>query len=252
MKVIDLFCGAGGFSEGFRQAGFEIILGVDNWGDAIETYAHNQKCDVLESDIKDVTYLPDCDIIIGSPPCQNFSSLNTKKNPCDGLKLIHEFERIVELNRPKYWVWENVEPVKRFYPHASILNSWDFGLAQRRKRAFITSFPFFIMGHLEGKWTPPYGYDGHLASNKGKAGWAHKCRSGTVRTKPIRNLETNEFLMMDEVKELMGFPIDYEFFGTVTSQRKQIGNAVCPPVARAIAEGLINEIQYDSDDSKTA
>jgi len=58
--------------------------------------------------------------------------------------------------------------------------------------------------------------------------------------------------MMDEVKELMGFPIDYEFFGTVTSQRKQIGNAVCPPVARAIAEGLINEIQYDSDDSKTA
>jgi len=241
LKIVDLFCGAGGFSEGFRQAGFEIILGIDNWGDALESYRRNQKCDVLESDIRDVTHLPECDVIIGSPPCQNFSSLNVKKNVCDGLELVHEFERIVELNKPKYWIWENVEYVKRFYPQASVLNSWDSGLAQRRKRAFIANFAFFRLNYLEGKWTPSYGYDGHRAEAKGKAARAHRCRSGTVRTKRIRDLETNEFLSLNKVKELMGFPEDYYLHGGINSQQKQLGNAVCPPVARMIAEGLIND-----------
>ena len=39
--VLDLFCGAGGFSEGFRQQGFDIVLGVDNWQPAIDTFNHN-------------------------------------------------------------------------------------------------------------------------------------------------------------------------------------------------------------------
>lgn len=241
LKCIDLFCGAGGFSEGFRQVGFEIVLGIDKWGDAIESYRCNQKCDVLQSDIREVMYLPECDVIIGSPPCQNFSSLNAKKNVCGGLELVKEFERIVKLNKPKYWVWENVEYVKRFYPQAFILNSWDFGLAQRRKRAFIANFSFFRTSYVKGKWTLPYGYDGHLANANGKSTWKHRCQSGTVRTKRIRNLKTNKFILIDEVKELMGFPKEYVLYGGVSSQQKQLGNAVCPPIAKAIAEGLINE-----------
>ena len=241
MKVIDLFCGAGGFSEGFRQAGFNIILGIDIWDDALESFARNHKCDALKADIKDIDYLPDCDIIIGSPPCQNFSSLNTKKKVSEGLKLIHQFERIIKLNKPKYWVWENVPFIKKFYPHATILNSWDFGLSQRRKRAFIANFSFLQTNHKEGIETPVYNYSGSRAESISRSALAHRCRSGTVRTKPIRNLETNQFLSMNEVKELMGFPIDYEFCGNLTSQRKQLGNAVCPPVAKVIAEGLISE-----------
>ena len=41
MKVIDLFCGCGGFSEGFRQAGFEIVLGVDIWDIACKSFEAN-------------------------------------------------------------------------------------------------------------------------------------------------------------------------------------------------------------------
>ena len=242
-KVVDLFCGCGGFSEGFRQAGFDVILGIDKWRVALKSFKRNHGCDVLQADIRTIDDLPECDVIIGSPPCQNFSSLNVKKNVQDGLELVHEFERIVEHNSPKYWIWENVEYVKRFYPQASILNSWDFGLAQRRKRAFISNFAFFRMGYTRGAWTSPYGYDGHLSNANGKAAWAHRCRSGTVRTKRIRNLETNEFLPIDEVKGLMGFPIDYFLSGGVSIQQKQLGNAVCPPVAKEIAEAIMKEIK---------
>lgn len=41
LTVIDFFCGAGGFSEGFKQQGFDIIQGVDNWKPAIDTFNHN-------------------------------------------------------------------------------------------------------------------------------------------------------------------------------------------------------------------
>ena len=242
LTCVDLCCGAGGFSEGFRQAGFEVILGVDTWGTALQSFKHNQKCDILQMDIRDINELPDCDVIIGSPPCQNFSSLNTKKDVCKGLELINEFERIVKINNPTYWVWENVEFVKRFYPSASILNSWDWGLGQRRKRAFVSNFSMFRMNYKAGYWTQPLGYDGHLAEAKGKAAFAHRCKSGTVRTKRIRDLDTNEFLSIDEVKKLMGFPGEYQLCGSVSLQQKQLGNAVCPPVARSIAEGILNDL----------
>ena len=246
MKVIDLFCGCGGFSEGFKQAGHEIILAVDSWEPALKSHELNHTdCEHWLTHVQYVNdfhgyELPECDIIIGSPPCQNFSSLNIKKNVCNGLELVHEFERIIKISKPKYWIWENVEYVKRFYPSASIINSWDYGLGQRRKRAFISNFTMFRMNYKPGYWTHPLGYDGHLAEANGKAALAHRCRSGTVRTKRIRDLETNEFLSIDEVKKLMGFPIDYKLCGGVSLQQKQLGNAVCPPVAKEFGEYLLN------------
>jgi site-specific DNA-cytosine methylase len=237
--VIDLFCGCGGFSEGFRQAGFKIILGIDIWMDALKSFKINQKCDVLRMDIKDVNLLPECDVIIGSPPCVNFSSINLKREEEIGLVLIHEFERIIKINNPTIWIWENVPSVKKYYPSASILNSWNFGLPQKRKRAFVSNFSFFRMKYEKGKDTKLYGYDGHRASNEGEYGWKHHCKSGTVRTKRIRDIETDKFLSINKVKELMGFPKSYKLYGNITSQQKQLGNAVCPPVAKEIALSIL-------------
>ena len=42
-NIIDLFCGAGGFSNGMEQAGFKSVLGIDMWDDAIDTYNKNHK-----------------------------------------------------------------------------------------------------------------------------------------------------------------------------------------------------------------
>jgi DNA (cytosine-5)-methyltransferase 1 len=87
LRVIDFFCGAGGFSEGFRQMGFKIVYGFDHWKPAIDTfnYNFNLACEVknileFKYSIEEIENLPDTEIIIGSPPCVSFSSSNKSGN----------------------------------------------------------------------------------------------------------------------------------------------------------------------------
>ena len=83
LTVIDFFCGAGGFSEGFRQMGYKIVRGYDNWKPAIDTYNYNYGTNSIIKNILDfkdsvdeIDSIPDTDVIIGSPPCVSFSSSN--------------------------------------------------------------------------------------------------------------------------------------------------------------------------------
>ncbi len=122
-KVLDIFCGAGGFSEGFRQQGFEIKLGIDNWEPAINTFNHNFELncsvkDVLsfEHSVDEIEALPDTEVIIGSPPCVTFSSSNIsgKADKTSGITLTQIFLRIVAVKKWKNgskleaWFMENV------------------------------------------------------------------------------------------------------------------------------------------------
>ena len=123
LTVIDFFCGAGGFSEGFRQQGFEIVAGIDSWKPAIDTFNYNfgLECkprNVLEfeTSIKQIEALPDTDVIIGSPPCVSFSTSNKsgKADKSRGLKLTKIFLRVVAVKKHKQhsklkaWFMENV------------------------------------------------------------------------------------------------------------------------------------------------
>ena len=127
--VIDIFCGAGGFSEGFRQQGFEIKKGIDNWDAAITTFNHNfglkcEKKDVfeLENSVQKIEALPDTDVILGSPPCVSFSSSNKSGNTDKslGIRLTEIFLRIVTVKKwkrdsiLKAWFMENVPNSKAF------------------------------------------------------------------------------------------------------------------------------------------
>jgi DNA (cytosine-5)-methyltransferase 1 len=130
--VIDLFCGAGGFSEGFRQAGFKIIWAVDRWKLAVDTHQENHPesqtlCDdvIRLSKLPDIAFhsiIPDSDVIIGSPPCTYFSNSNRSGNGdvSEGKELIKAFLRIVARKKfkrgsiLKYWILENVPKVR---PH---------------------------------------------------------------------------------------------------------------------------------------
>ena len=121
--VLDMFCGAGGFSEGFRQQDFKIVMGVDYWEPAIKTYNHNFGLNCVtrnilefENDVEKIESLPDTDIIIGSPPCVTFSSSNIsgKADKSSGIKLTQIFLRIVAVKKWKQnsilkaWFMENV------------------------------------------------------------------------------------------------------------------------------------------------
>ena len=112
MRVADFFCGGGGFSEGFRQAGFDIVFAVDKWEPAVTTYRGNKPGvnvvldDVIRiSNLDDEEFertLPDSEVIIGSPPCQAFSHSN-KSGHADktlGIQLINAYLRIIA--RKKY------------------------------------------------------------------------------------------------------------------------------------------------------
>lgn len=123
LTVIDFFCGAGGFSEGFRQQDFEIKIGVDNWQPAIDTFNHNFNLNCKIKNILDFEYsvaeieaLPDTDVIIGSPPCVSFSNSNKsgKADKSLGVRLTEVFLKIVVVKKFKHksilkaWFMENV------------------------------------------------------------------------------------------------------------------------------------------------
>jgi len=167
VKVIDLFCGCGGLSEGFKLAGFDIVGGVDFNAAAIKTYNRNFGegigvcCDLLSmsQDMIVDTFgdLHDVDVIIGGPPCQGFSSANRYKTEGQDPRnrLFFEFVKFVDLAKPKAIVIENVRGIvtmdngyakkrieeifrQRGYSVTHrILDASDYGVPQKRARNFF-------------------------------------------------------------------------------------------------------------------
>lgn len=138
INVIDLFAGAGGFSEGFKQAGFNIVLAIENNPKHRETYSYNhQNTKLVVDDVENVAadgekkncfsiskYLSEqnilCDIIIGGPPCQGFSMAGMRIRKKYKLFsdernfLFLEYYRIVKHINPKVFVLENVPGILNF------------------------------------------------------------------------------------------------------------------------------------------
>ena len=115
--VLDLFCGCGGLSLGFEQAGYNVLLGIDMWKDALETFKFNHKnSDVLCADLANLS--PEevdmkishqaVDVIIGGPPCQGFSIAGKRIVDDDRNKLYKSFVRMVSFFKPSAFVLENV------------------------------------------------------------------------------------------------------------------------------------------------
>jgi len=165
-NTIDLFCGCGGFSQGFKQAGFNIRLGVDNWNDATVTYAYNFSGSVvLNRDIREVdagtiaelTGLAsdDVDVIVGGPPCQGFSVSGKRLIDDPRNTLYKSFVSLVETIKPKVFVMENVPGLVRLFDgkvieqviedftaagysvDKKILSADAYGVPQQRRRVFI-------------------------------------------------------------------------------------------------------------------
>lgn len=123
MKVMDLFCGTGGFSKGFENTGaFSVVYGIDVLPVAVETFRLNHSRAVaLEADIREVRLRSvahrtglargEVDVIVGGPPCQGFSSIRPFRSAMEDdprNSLFEEFTAYVDYFRPQVFVMENV------------------------------------------------------------------------------------------------------------------------------------------------
>lgn len=160
-RVIDLFSGCGGISEGFRQNNkMEIVGAIDFDKSACETFKYNfPQANVICGDINQIevndTNFKDIDIIVGGPPCQGFSALNRHQKLEDDPrnKLFFQFLRFVNELRPKAIMIENVRQILTnkdgfarkkicelmeemgYNVQYKVLDASDFGVPQKRMRA---------------------------------------------------------------------------------------------------------------------
>ena len=113
-KIISLFSGCGGLDLGFVREGFEIVWANDNFHAACETYKRNFGDHIFEGDINDVDFneVPDCDLITGGFPCQDFSMIWKRGGiETDRGNLYKHFVRAVETKLPRVFVAENVKGI---------------------------------------------------------------------------------------------------------------------------------------------
>lgn len=120
MRTVDLFCGCGGLSLGLARAGYDVVAALDNWKPALDVYEANfPNDDVYQHDLSDVDgtvaivkkYAPD--IIVGGPPCQDFSSAGARDSSRGRANLTPDFASTVIQCRPKWFIMENVPDAQK-------------------------------------------------------------------------------------------------------------------------------------------
>lgn len=162
MNVVSFFAGAGGLDLGFENAGFNVIWANEYDKDIWETYEKNHKKSTLDRrSIVDIpsNEVPDCDGVIGGPPCQSWSEAGSKRGIADKRgQLFYEFMRILADKKPKFFLAENVsgmllpahkvalENIKAMFKECgyelsfNLLNVSDYGIPQDRKRVFFIGY----------------------------------------------------------------------------------------------------------------
>ncbi len=167
MRIVDLFCGGGGMSLGFQNAGFAVVASIDNWPVALAHCKANFSHDVRECDLADASSAIslvkeyDPEIMIGGPPCQDFSSAGKRNESGGRADLTVSYAEIVAAVSPAFFVMENVERAIRSKAFAAataifqkagyglttvILDASRCGVPQIRKRLFVVG----SLAHSDG------------------------------------------------------------------------------------------------------
>ncbi len=162
MNVVDLFCGCGGLSLGFENAGMNVVAAFDNWLDALTVYRNNFSHPAIRADLNNVNesvkairpYSPD--MIIGGPPCQDFSSAGKRDEDNGRGGLTVSYARIISEIRPQWFVLENVERIlktQKLQDALKIFRSAGYGLTYTVLNAALCGVPqkrkrFVMIGKL--------------------------------------------------------------------------------------------------------
>lgn len=175
LKAIDLYSGIGGWSLGLRLSGIEVVSSYEWWPPASLTNEVNNSHMTVLANIRKVAEegaaRTEVDLIVGSPPCTQFSFANRGGNGdiADGFRDLAAFFEIVMQCRPKWWAMENVPRVAVLLPEAilpgrplykyrdlvaeatiEVVNCADFGIPQARKRCLVGNFDFSLLNSYRG------------------------------------------------------------------------------------------------------
>lgn len=165
MNCVDLFAGCGGLSLGFQKAGIDMLASIDNWEKAVDVYKNNFSHNCYLHDLTDEKgaieiinrYAPE--MIIGGPPCQDFSSAGKRDESLGRADLTYHFANIVCSYKPKWFVMENVERIKKSHILADVVKQFEqsgYGLTATILNAAYCNTPqarkrFFLIGSLTTK-----------------------------------------------------------------------------------------------------
>lgn len=167
LTAIDLFSGCGGFSFGFQQAGFHVVLGVDNTDIALKTFKYNHtnsktlnldlhKDSAIDEIVEEVKNYQ-IDVIIAGPPCQGFSLTGTRNENDERNTLFNSVFKLAKRVNPKAIIIENVPGLLKLYGgkakneiirlcdelgytcNPKLLFAPDYGVPQIRKRVFFVA-----------------------------------------------------------------------------------------------------------------
>ncbi|MCL5842068.1 DNA cytosine methyltransferase [Neisseria meningitidis] len=322
-KILSLFSGCGGLDLGFHQAGYETVWANDFSHWACESFRKNIGDVIVEGDIEQIDpnnpTIPDCDIILGGFPCQDFSMI-WKQPGLEGERgnLYKSFLRFVNAKKPKVFVAENVKGLLTankkkaiqqiitdfencgYYVQAKLYNFAEFGVPQFRERVLIvgvrldTGFDFHHPEPTHGENTDysllPYVTAGQAISDIPENANNHEQLKISEQTKKRLNLipeggnysdiprdhplyvksmlslvyrrmhrdkpsttiiaaggggtwgyhfpEPRAFTNRERAR-LQSFPDNFEFMGSTTEVRRQIGNAVPPQGVVELAKAIL-------------
>ncbi|MBI5224832.1 DNA cytosine methyltransferase [Candidatus Micrarchaeota archaeon] len=173
-RIVSLFSGCGGMDLGFEDEGFEVVWANDIFKAACDTFDQNFKTKIDRRDIADVDVkdIPDCDVVVGGFPCQDFSMIWKRGGiETDRGNLYKHFVRIVKAKSPKVFVAENVKGLmsanegkaietiisdftnngEGYNITAKVYNFAEYGVPQLRQRVLIIG----IRKDLGIFFTPP-------------------------------------------------------------------------------------------------
>lgn len=311
-RVVSLYSGAGGMDLGFlggfnflgkdyERNNFEIVYAGDINQKAVNTYNSNLDNDSVCEDVTklDPKSIPDCDVVLGGFPCQDFSVAGKRLGlASERGNLYRAMVRIIEMKQPIIFVAENVtglltanegtamERIHLDFSKAGmgydvaykVLNAADFGVPQKRERVIIIGVrkdipyrcDFPAPTHMPKELSKEYGLKpwitakeaigdleddtkreslanpGYSKAKKNNGQGNNRIRadapSPTIRSEHHGNIEyhysLDRRLSAREAARLQSFPDDFVFNASTSDAYKQIGNAVPPVLAHAIAKSV--------------
>ncbi|WP_168607821.1 DNA cytosine methyltransferase [Rhizobium ruizarguesonis] len=301
MRVIELFAGAGGMSLGLSQAGMSIAVALEYEEAMVRTYRRNLQRPVRRfgrgdhAHRYDLNDFPDIiesimdvrpDIVVGGPPCQDFSPAG-KRIEGERAKLTAYYAQLLCIVRPQWFVLENVKAAfgseqyaaaKRLLKSAgyglseNILLASHYGVPQRRRRLILIGRlgeqDGFLDSAIAAKASKKEmsirdlvgdrfgaGMYFHPRDPSRKAVWSTSAPAPTIRSASGRNLPESFQLRPDvddlvsgeiynptmtELSLLQGFPAWWDWNGEKKGKvATMIGNAVPPPLAKAVGEVIL-------------